>query len=467
MLAGRSLRILHAIHDFLPRHRAGSEIYALELCRELDRRGHHVTVVAAEYDPARPHGHITWRVQDGLPVAEIVNNWVSRDFEDTYRSRVIGDRLARVFAAVQPDVVHVHNLLNLSFDLPRLAHARDIPVLATLHDYTLVCPSGGQRFHAAEEHVCDTIEPDRCARCFGESPFSAQMAAGSLLGASGRWPLARRAADMMRRRLPGLARGLVSAAHRRRPSPVEASDVVGRLRAAKETFREIDLVVAPSQSIADEFSRLGMEADDVRVLDYGFVPLGSHRSAGGAGPLHLGFVGTLVRHKGVHRLIDAVRALPPEGYELLIYGDPAVSPDYAAEVRRHAARLPVRFMGGFEPDAAAAVYSALDVLVVPSLWPENSPLVIREAFMAGVPVVAARVGGIADLVDDGRNGLLYDPGSSSGLTDALRSLVADRTRVAAFRRLIPPVKSMRVHATEVEALYAEVMRARQAVASNR
>src|SRR6266705_3054722 len=104
-----SLRLLHAIHGFLPRHRAGSEIYAFELCRELDRR-HHVTVLAAEFDPARPHGHVTWRVQDGLPVVEVVNNSIAGTFADTYRPPVISDQMAALLDVVQPDVLHIHSL---------------------------------------------------------------------------------------------------------------------------------------------------------------------------------------------------------------------------------------------------------------------------------------------------------------------------------------------------------------------
>ena len=71
----------------------------------------------------------------------------------------------------------------------------------------------------------------------------------------------------------------------------------------------------------------------------------------------------------------------------------------------------------------------IDVLVVPSLWLENSPLVIHEAFMAGIPVVAARIGGIVDLVRDGENGLLYEATSSVALTNALRSLIEQPERV--------------------------------------
>ena len=72
-------------------------------------------------------------------------------------------------------------------------------------------------------------------------------------------------------------------------------------------------------------------------------------------------------------------------------------PEYAAGLRAQAAGLPVRFMGAFDRERTADVYAQIDVLVVPSLWLENSPLVIHEAFMAGVPVVGARIGGIADL----------------------------------------------------------------------
>src|SRR5262245_30025970 len=173
------MRLVHAIHDFLPRHRAGSELYAFELCRQLSRQ-HLVTIVCAEYDPAREHGSVRWRVHEGLPVVEIVNNWKADRFADTYQPAVINEVLEHVLRATEPEVVHIHNLLNLSFDLPSIAQSRGIRTVATLHDYTLVCPSGGQRVHMAEEHICAEIDVDRCSRCFLDSPFFSQMAAARL-----------------------------------------------------------------------------------------------------------------------------------------------------------------------------------------------------------------------------------------------------------------------------------------------
>jgi glycosyltransferase involved in cell wall biosynthesis len=451
-----ALRILHAIHDFLPRHHAGSEIYALELCRAQAAR-HHVTVLCAEYDPSHRHGHVTWRVHDGLPVVELANNWVCRSFADTYRPPLIGDRIRQVLRAVQPDVVHVHNLLNLSFDLPRSARAQGVPVVATLHDYTLVCPSGGQRIHRAERHVCHAIEPDRCARCFRESPFHAQMSFGTVAAATGASPLLHRLVSGIRRRLPNVTGQLAHASRHASIVSVSERDIEERLEAARAVFDDVNLFVAPSPSIGLEFERLGISRSRIRVADYGFVPLARRVRTGCTGPLRIGYVGTLVWHKGVHILIDALRGLPQAAYELKIFGDPDVFPDYSADLRARAAGLPVRFMGAFGRHATADVYAQIDLLVVPSLWLENSPLVIHEAFMAGVPVVGARMGGIADLIADEENGLLYDATSSKALEAALRYAIARPERLAEFSRRLPRVKSIAADALEWDAMYDEVL----------
>ena len=430
----RRLRVLHAIHDFLPRHRAGSEIYALDLMRELARR-HDVWLVTAEYDPAVPHGTIRWRTVEGLPVAEIVNNWEFAAFEDTYASARLNRQLAHVLDATGPDVLHVHNLLNLSFDLPRLARERGVPSVATLHDYTLVCASGGQRVHAAESFVCETIDTDRCARCFTESPFHSRLAVGRMA----RGPAGRRmieAASALRRRLPMLTR----AADYLPPAEIHAEDIQRRLAYARHVFEQVDGFVAPSAAIAAEYVRLGLDPERVEVSDYGFAPAERVPRAAAAHP-RFGFVGTLAWHKGAHVFVEALKDLRGP-WEAHVHGDPRVAPRYASDLERSAAGFPIRFPGGFDRSGLAGVYASVDVLVVPSLWPENSPLVVHEAFMHGVAVVAARMGGLPGLVTEGVNGLLYDAYNPADLRERLQRFVDDPGLAARLAAAAPAVKSI-------------------------
>jgi glycosyltransferase involved in cell wall biosynthesis len=455
------MRILHAIHDFLPRHRAGSEIYASELARAQSGR-HDVFVVAAEYDPSTAHGTLRWREYQGLTVIELVNNWEFGGFEETYASERVNAQLRHVLDATLPDVVHVHNLLNLSFDLPRLAGAQGIPVVATLHDYTLVCASGGQRVHVAESHVCDTIDTARCARCFNDSAFSRQLAAGRMIN-RGPGRLAGRIGQQLARVAPRLAMSAARAVDR---GDVTARDIHRRLAYSRHVLDTIDLFVAPSASIGEEFARLGAPPGRIEVSDYGFpaLPRVERMPRDAGAPLRLGFVGTLVWHKGVHVLIDAARELAGS-FEVHIHGDTIVFPAYVDRLRLAAAGLPITFHDRFDRDRASEVYASLDVLVVPSLWPENSPLVIHEAFMSGVPVVGARIGGVPGLVRDSIDGLLYEPFSVDALRACLQRLVDDRALVSALARALPAVKTIDADAEAWDGRYARLTSRRAAGAT--
>jgi len=434
-------------------------LYALRLA-QAQLAANHVTVLCAEYDPARDHGHVTWRLFEGLPVVEIVNNWRCASFEETYRPPLIGDRIRQLLQVLGPDVVHVHNLLNLSFDLPAIAAGLGIPVVATLHDYTMLCASGGQRVHKRDEHVCVEIDTARCARCFMESPFHSQMGFARFASNGHAMSALARGYSVVRRHMPALgaraARSLTAAAG----LPVTPQDLDRRLAAARAVFPQVDLFVAPSAALAREYQRFGMDPGRIEVSDYGCVTRRPAPARAPRTPIRIGLVGTLVWHKGVHVLVDALKTLPAESYRATIFGSLDTFPDYVATLRASAAGLPIEFAGGFEAGRASDIYDAIDVLVVPSLWPENSPLVIHEAFQAGVPVVGSNIGGIPDLVEDGVSGLVFETGSAADLARALRALVTDPPRVGRMSAATPRVKAIAEDAKEWAARYARVTRTR-------
>jgi glycosyltransferase involved in cell wall biosynthesis len=156
--------------------------------------------------------------------------------------------------------------------------------------------------------------------------------------------------------------------------------------------------------------------------------------------------------------VDAFDRLPIGKAELFIYGDPTVSPAYYESVKQQTRHPDIKFMGLFQNDRIAEVMSGIDALVIPSIWPENSPLTIHEAFLAGVPVIASRIGGIPELVHHERNGLLFETGSAADLQAKMEYLVNNPHLLQTFARNIGRIKSIEENAEELEGIYKRLIR---------
>lgn len=177
------MRILQVIHDFLPHHAAGSELYCFYLSKQLAKR-HSVYLLFTEVDHAKPQYYRRRSTYMGLPFYEVVHNHNYRRFEDTYADPKMEQAFSQILDEVQPDVVHLQHLLNHSINYISIAKKRGIPVVFTLHDYWLTCPNGGQRIRP-DLHVCESIELEHCGDCirkFGGAAGLGQRMASRLLG---------------------------------------------------------------------------------------------------------------------------------------------------------------------------------------------------------------------------------------------------------------------------------------------
>ncbi|MGH2605294.1 MAG: glycosyltransferase family 4 protein, partial [Anaerolineales bacterium] len=155
------------------------------------------------------------------------------------------------------------------------------------------------------------------------------------------------------------------------------------------------------------------------------------------GPLRILFLGNLIPRKGLLELIEALARLTPSSWRLVVAGDPASDPRYAERVRRTARRLGVdgriRFAGALAPARVAAELRRAQVLAVPSSH-EGFGIAYLEGMAHGLPAVAAAHGGAGDLVRNGYNGYLVDPGNVPALADRLAQLAGDRARLARMGR---------------------------------
>jgi glycosyltransferase involved in cell wall biosynthesis len=441
------LRILMALHDFLPRHRGGVEIYSWRIAKALASR-HDLHLFFTEAHPSVPSYQAREGTFDGLPFTEISHQHVPAFFEDSWRDPRMESHFGAVLDRFEPDLVHVQHLGNLSLGVIGMAKSLGLPVVYTLHDYALLCPRGGKMLRQ-DFSRCEQPRPERCAECIGEVPLRTWHSdEDSLIG----WFVPEGL-----RRLLGDA---VSVAKRTSSEQERQAAVEARLAAVKDALAMVDLVIAPSEWLRRTFVGAGVIAPDrIVVSEPGHEPLASEpRHDPGPRRFRVGYLGAIVPAKGVHVLVEAMNLLTDvPGVEGVIHGFTDADPQYARAIKLGCKNPRVRFAGAFEPDEVPRILADMDVLVVPSLWWENAPLAIQEAFLAGVPVVVSDIGGMAEKVIDGVTGVHFRVGDARDLAARLKDLHADRLRLFRLAASRPAIRTIAEDAWDLERRYRQLV----------
>ncbi len=456
----RGLRILQTVHFFLPRHYAGVELYTYYLSKQLQLRNE-VHLFFAEHNLTVPQYTVVDGEYDGIPYREVTNNFHYNSFVETYENAAINRIFEGIIDAYRPDVIHFEHLLNLSLGMIEVAKKHGIPTVYTLHDFWLTCPSGGQRFRK-DLSRCENVDVAACSDCFLTSPFNAgRLERKTFEVAQKLGPAAAggiyKVMNAMRIHTPSIAAKATSSSA---DSPSLASQIADRLVRVRKITADVDLFLAPSQFIADVFADFGVPRDHIKHLPYGREAFPVHPRERN-GTLRIGFVGTLAPHKGVHVLIEACRLLPAGRVNIKIFGELTIAPDYVKSIRAQAEGLPIIFMGKADNTQIADVFAQIDVLVVPSIWWENSPFTIYEASIAHVAIIGSAIGGIPELVRPGQNGLLFTAGDHFDLAEKLRLLLDNCDMLIRLQQGAPPIKTIQENAIEHEAIYHSLITAHQ------
>lgn len=422
------MRIVLVVHQFLPRHVAGTEIYTFSLAKGLRDRGHEVRIYTKEEGSAGACSTERDDQYEGFPVRRILvdrnrrrGHGLIRAFRRSLSDPEIDRAFDRFLREWRPDLVHFQHTVGLSTAMVGVAKRRRLPVVFTLHDYW---------------HLCHRTQLLTSALEICEGPGSGAKCASCI-----QHPLVTNVRGEMGLRWIGRLAGIY------------------RTRFMRRCLLQADLMIAPSAFLRQRFIAHGVPPERIIRLPHGIaLELFKGFQKRPTDRLRIGFVGSIIVHKGVHLLIEAFSRLGSVGAELLIYGGSTATPEYAQQLQQKAAGQPIRFMGGFRNDEIARILGGLDLLVVPSIWPENAPLTIQEALAVRVPVIAPRVGGIPALVHNGTNGLLFEVGSVDSLTAALRRVATEPDLMKRLRESTPEVVSMQQHAAEIERLYLSLVR---------
>jgi glycosyltransferase involved in cell wall biosynthesis len=423
----------------------GTEVYVEVLASDLAARGVDVVVAAPGAPGAYRHR--------GVPVRRFAVSAAPPDLADLYGEGdpVAAAAFAAVVEAERPDVVHLHALTAaVSLRLLRAVRARGIPVAFTYHTPTVSCVRGTLLRWGRE--VCDgRLRRAACAACLLEAhgasrPLARALAAvpapvGRALGAA------------------GLAGGAWTA--------LRMAHLVGeRHRALRILLAEADRVVALCRWTRDLLVRNGVPGSRIVVSPHGLPPgarrpgpAGAGRPARAPGPVRLAYLGRLDPTKGVDLAVRAVRALPEAPVRLDVYGveqDPGGRRYRAALARLAEGDGRIAFLAPVAHADVVGLLQGYDALVVPSRWLETGPLVVLEAFAAGTPVVGAALGGVAELVRHGEDGLLVDGDDPGAWRAALARLVDDPALLGRLRAGVRPPRDAAEVGADMLALYREL-----------
>jgi glycosyltransferase involved in cell wall biosynthesis len=439
------MKIIFCLHHFLPDFIAGTEMYTLRLAQHLKLGGVEVVIVIPNFNQVESREYEF----EGTRVICYAENSVNDRKMIMGKSKPLGlSAFADILHKEKPDLVHFHELspgMGIGIFHVSLVHQLKIPLILTFHLSYYTCFKGS--LVLVEKTKCDgIIDIKRCTRCIYQS-----------------------------KNIEGVKATLLSKAafalYRAGINPTSLNNSIGTALGFPFVIREIKEKVLELADMAEKIVVLGnwykevlekngVPAEKMVYIKQGLTIDGKSptRSNEIAIPLKVVFVGRISELKGLHLLIDAVCSISEENISLHIYG-PETEDNFATACRKKTNNKNNIHWGGIIPaDQVIPMLSAFDLLCLPSTFSEMSPLVIQEAFAAGIPVLASDVYGNAEQIQEGINGWLFGFKKSMDLAEKLLYLIGHLDLLKNVKNNLPAsVHNFQMVASKHLELYSSVV----------
>ncbi len=412
------MRILFLSHSHPDLQAGGTEIFSLDLFRELRSRDRVMGIYLAGTSAGQRSIAPGTAFQAVGTASDELLLWTA-GFDSFYLSQTdlhgVIPEFASLLRKLRPDVVHVHHTLQLGMELVTLIK-RVLPgtqIVMTLHDFYAICANDGQ-MHTTADLPCSKASVDACHRCFADRP----------------------ATDFRLREV----------------------HIRGALRA-------VDRFISPSDFLRDRFVSWGIAPDQIEVIRNGSPPrpAAPARQTPDGRRDHFGFFGHINRFKGATVALDASARLSRSGvvHQISLHGSSAYQTQETLDLfgRSLDAAPDAIHRGAYVRDEQARLIADVDWVIVPSVWWENAPLVIQEAFAHGRPVICSDVGGMAESVRDNIDGLHFRRGDPRSLAQTMQRAIE---QPGLWQRLVDgirPTRTIQDAADEHLALYKSLISA--------
>jgi glycosyltransferase involved in cell wall biosynthesis len=392
------LRIIVASHSHPEVSKGGAEIAAFQLFRSLQARDDcEAWFIGCDRDAAtdRPGAVLSQPFSDREYLyASTSFDW----FKLANGNSRFPAEIERLLTKLSPQIVHFHHYINFGVEV--FQHLKravpDCKILLTLHEYLAICHHFGQMVTKRHRNLCYQSSPSRCQQCFPE---------------------------------------------------FDKSDFFLRKRYIERFFDLVDGFISPSRFLAERYIAWGLPAEKMTVLENVVSP--AHAGREGKHfwpdpPLRLGFFGQISVLKGIEVVLDAAQLLDKQGgpdVTFDIFGEYRGQPPEFVEA--FLARLGkvgnnVYFHGPYDQSRVDQLMQSVHAVLIPSIWWENSPVVIQEALRNRRPVICSDIGGMAEKVRDGIDGFHFPAGSVAGLAALARRLAAQPEILASLSEKISP-----------------------------
>jgi len=418
------MRILEVVHTFLPDYYGGTEVLVSNLSKELAKK-HKVDVLYTKpVSDSRSYSvkKHPFEGYNGWEIHKDIRKYTQ--FKDLYIDKEIDKLFAKALKKLRPQVIHFHHLFHLSANLPEVARKHNIPTVLTMHDFWLQCLTTKRVYH--DGSTCRTVNYERCVACAKEKVH-----------------LAPRGPNKMDRFKEFFLK-----------KETEMDKIKKRKKILLQAVDNCDLIIAPTKFLYKEFIKWGIperkmiySADGID--DSYFKKIDKTYSTN----FRFSFIGTAIPEKGLDVAIEAFNKVNLPNAVFNIYADLKHDKEYVKSLKKSSKDNPnIVFKKTFPPEEIGKVFKEIDCFIMPSVWFENAPLVIKNAILSKTPVIASDIPGVRDNIFDGKNGLLFKIGDSNELRLKMKQIVDDK-EYSRIVRNIKKIKTAKDNARELANIY--------------